>query len=399
MNQQIKKLYEISQKENRLIVGLMSGTSLDGLDVALCRVFGNGKMTKIDCLQFETVEYDEDFKKKVRRVFAKETVDFPYLCLLNEYIGRFHAELVLNCLQKWEINTEDVDLIASHGQTVMHVPSHQHDIEDMKNGTLQISDGDQIAFNTGIITVSDFRQKHIAAGGEGAPLALYGDAILFGNSGRDRIMLNIGGIANFTFLPASGNKSELFVTDTGPGNTLLDAYCKKYLSTNFDKDSLLAKKGVLNEELLKLLKSQPFFNLPFPKTTGPEIFNLTFIEKTLKIPSDPQEINHFDVLATLTKFSADTISEGITKMINSSSIEIFLSGGGAHNPLLVSMLEANLPYCKFQKSDVLGVGVDAKEAILFALLANELVSGNLEKSLNHNSNFPNITMGKISFPH
>src|SRR5690349_21092327 len=194
MKHHIKHLYDIARKRERIIIGLMSGTSLDGLDVALCAVTGSGIRTKVRVLRFETVDYHDDFKGEIRRVFAKKEVDFQHLTLLNVVIADHHARIVNQCLSDWNIPPASVDLIASHGQTVYHAPRVLHGLRNYPNATLQIGDGDHLARRTGILTVSDFRQKHLAAGGEGAPLALYGDYFLFSKPGSDRFLLNIGGI-------------------------------------------------------------------------------------------------------------------------------------------------------------------------------------------------------------
>jgi len=174
MHPNLKKLFRIASKESRLIVGLMSGTSLDGLDIALCKIGKDGLNTEFELVKFRTVSYDWDFKNQIKSVFAKRKVDLETVCLLNPWVADQHARFILNCLSKWKINPQEIDLIASHGQTIYHAPKSLHQNERYSNATLQIGDGDHLAFRTGIITISDFRQKHIAAGGEGAPLAAYG---------------------------------------------------------------------------------------------------------------------------------------------------------------------------------------------------------------------------------
>lgn len=216
MNPNLDHLFTIAQKPQRRIIGLMSGTSLDGLDVALCRLEGSGAATQVQVEQFATVPYTEAVKTEIRRVFAKSTIAFEHLCLLNPWLGLLHADMVLDCLRTWQIAPQQVDCIASHGQTVFHAPRSQHGKPDFPNATLQIGDGDHVAVRTGILTISDFRQKHVAAGGEGAPLAVYGDYLLFSKADEDRILLNMGGIANFTFLPGSLDVGAMFSTDVGP---------------------------------------------------------------------------------------------------------------------------------------------------------------------------------------
>jgi anhydro-N-acetylmuramic acid kinase len=401
MNTQIESLYRIAQKPSRNIIGLMSGTSLDGLDIALCEITGAGETTHVKVLRFSTVEYTDDVKVEIRNVFAKKTIDFQQLALLNAWLGNLHAKMVLDCLAQWNIHPSEVDAIASHGQTVMHAPKALHGQLKFPNATLQIGDGDHIAVTTGILTISDFRQKHVAAGGEGAPLAVYGDYFIFGKRSEHRILLNMGGIANFTFLPATMRAEDVFVTDTGPGNTLLDAFTRlNFPERAFDKDAAIARAGSVNVALLSALKSQPFFQQPFPKTTGPELFNIEYV-RAGQAQSDTANISVNDLLATLTRLSAETIADAIRLSLTNSNVavadcKIYVSGGGAHNPLLVEWLKQLLP-CSFSKTDDLGISGDAKEAVLFAILANETLAGG-RSDFGARRGIPSVSMGKISFP-
>jgi anhydro-N-acetylmuramic acid kinase len=401
MNKNITALYTIAQKETRKILGLMSGTSLDGLDIALCAVSGSGENTNVKILEFETISYSEDIKNEIRKVFAKKTIDFQHLALLNEWIGILHSGMINDCLSKWNISSSEVDLIASHGQTVLHAPKFLHQLEKFSNATLQIGDGDHIAVKTGIITLSDFRQKHVAAGGEGAPLAVYGDYLLFGKKGENRVMLNMGGIGNYTYLPASLNAEEVFVTDTGTANTLIDIFTKHYFpEKSYDKDAEIAQQGTVNQELLNELKKDDFFQKSFPKSIGQELFNFDFVQSAL-VKCGLENISASDLLATLTRLSAETIAEAIFFTIKNTPIpaedfHIYMSGGGTNNPLLVKWLKELLP-CQFHTSDDLGILSDAKEAVLFALLANETVSGG-DYNFGNGKGIPSVTMGKISFP-
>lgn len=371
----------------------MSGTSLDGLDVALCRFTGSGMQTKFELLEFETVVYDDFFREEVRQVFSKKMVDLEKLTLLNAYIGSFHGGLILQCLKKWQVKTASIDLIASHGQTIYHAPKHQHQQKNYPNATLQIGDGDHLAMKTGIITISDFRQKHLAASGEGAPLALYGDVILGSKKGENRVLLNLGGIANFTFLPADASFNGIISTDIGPGNTLIDAACRQYFDLPFDEDSKIAFSGKVNEELLSALKDHPFFAEELPKSTGPELFNLEYVQLTQQKLST-QNINPTDLISTLTVFTAEIIADGISKNFTADDLQIFVSGGGARNPFLIRTLQKLMPKSSIQNSEVLGLNADAKEAVLFALLANEAVAGE-PFAINQN---PAVLMGKFCFP-
>lgn len=399
MNENIKKIYSIANKPVKKIIGLMSGTSVDGLDVALCNFEGSGTATKIELLQFETVAFDAEMKAEVKSVFSKKQVDLEKLTLLNPWIALQHAAIINSCLKKWKIKNEDVDLIASHGQTIYHAPKKLHQQAKFGNATLQIGDGDHLAVATGIITISDFRQKHIAAGGEGAPLAVYGDYLIFGKAGENRILLNIGGIANFTYLPADMDVAKIFSTDTGPGNTMMDAYIQQFDKERyFDEDAALALQGKINEELLAGLKENSFFLQTFPKTTGPELFNLEYLITAQK-KSGILQLSKENIMATLNKFSADIIVEAIKKSYKGKhSFSIYTSGGGMHNPLLMQHIKTQLPDCKFYTTAELAIDPDAKEAVLFAVLANECICGDTATYEKGTAGVPAVSMGKISFP-
>ena len=397
MNLQIELLYKIANKPERWIIGLMSGTSLDGLDIALCRFRGNGRDTIIELKEFKTIPYDVTFKDEIKSVFSKQQVSLEKVCLLNPWVGLAHAQMILESLRSWNVKPEQVDLIASHGQTIYHAPKTQHGRPNFGNATLQIGDGDHLAVATGIITLSDFRQKHIAAGGEGAPLASYGDFLIFSKEGEDRIMLNIGGISNFTYLPASMKAEEVFSTDIGPGNTLMDALVQKSVSGKFyDEGAAIARKGTCNVRLLTVLKDNSFFDQPFPKTTGPEVFNLDYLERS-KQKAEAASLSLEDTMATLNQFSADIIAAAVKKCFDGKvNPKIYSSGGGVHNPLLMQNLKAKLPNCEFFSAADLGINPDAKEAVLFATLANECICGG-QTNFGSNS-IPSVSMGKISFP-
>jgi anhydro-N-acetylmuramic acid kinase len=389
MNANIEALYRIAGKHERTILGLMSGTSLDGLDIAVCKFSGSGKDTKLNVAHFTTVPYTEEFKAAVRKIFSVKAVDLEAVTLLNAHIARVHASLVLSALDSWKLSVTSIDAIASHGQTIYHAPKFLHPTSNYGNATLQIGDGDILSTATGIITISDFRQKHIAAGGEGAPLALYGDTILFSSATENRILLNMGGIANFTYLPA-GQTTNIISTDVGPANTLIDSYVKaNYNGLSYDANGDIASSGTINEAFVNAVLAHPFFNAAFPKTIGPELFNLDFIEaacKTVGIVS----MAHQDMVASLSYITARVIADGIHKVVGDANLElvIYASGGGIHNAYIMEQLQTMCPNASFKNLETLGVHPDAKEAVLFAILANEALAGS-----------PALSMGKISFPH
>lgn len=400
MNRHIEQLYLSAKKSSRLIIGLMSGTSLDGLDVALCRIQGQGTETQIQLLEFCTVDYDDNYKQKVKSVFAQRQVDLQQVTLLHPWIGILHGQMINQCLAKWQIKATDIDAIASHGQTIYHCPLRQHGLSEFGNATLQIGDADHLAVTTGIITVADFRQKHIAAGGEGAPLAVYGDYLFFTSRQENRILLNMGGIANLTYLPLTADSSAVFSSDIGPGNTIMDAYVQRYFAPlHYDKDSAIARQGKVNSALLDALQQHAFFALNFPKTTGPEVFNLDYLVDAQQ-RSSTQSLVHEDVLASVNFFSAKIIANAINDCAaNLGDFSVYASGGGIHNPLLMEHILSLCPRISvIQDTGKLGINPDAKEAVLFAILANECLVGGQQPFGNAAQGIPNVTMGKISFP-
>ncbi len=388
MNANIEALYRISGKSERTILGLMSGTSLDGLDIAVCTFLGSGTHTKLNVTHYTTVPYTEDFKAAIRKIFSIRTVDLEAVTLLNAHIARIHASMVLSALESWKLSASSIDVIASHGQTIYHAPKFLHPTSGYGNATLQIGDGDILSTATGIITISDFRQKHIAAGGEGAPLALYGDTILFSSETENRILLNMGGIANFTYLPA-GQTKEIISTDVGPANTLIDSYIKaNYNGLSYDANGEIASSGTINEAFVNAVLAHPFFNAAFPKTIGPELFNQDFIANALKT-AGIVSMAHQDMVTSLSYITARVIADGIYKVVGDTTKNIVMygSGGGIHNAYIMQQLQNLCPNASFKNLETLGVHPDAKEAVLFAVLANEALAGS-----------PALSMGKISFP-
>lgn len=397
MNRDIENLYKLAKKESRIILGLMSGTSLDGLDLALCHIKGSGKNTKLSILKHETIPYSSRFREDIKSIFAKEKVNLKTICLMNAEIAIMHSEIINDTLKKWGISSQEVDLIASHGQTIFHAPQERIQSFELPNSTLQIGDGDHIAVLTDIITISDFRQKHVAAGGQGAPLVAYGDYLLFSHAKENRILLNIGGIANFTFLPSQGTIENLVSTDVGPGNTLMNQYMLYCFNLPYDKNGTKAAEGKTSIPLLNALIDHPFFKQPHPKTTGPEEFNLNVIIQAQKV-SNTEYLDPEDVIATLVDLSVYGIAKAIRTIVTANiNLCIYASGGGINNPVLMKKLKKELAEFTIESTFQLGIPPDAKEAALFALLANETVAGDPIRFPKH-TGVPAICMGKISIP-
>jgi anhydro-N-acetylmuramic acid kinase len=400
MKSSIEKLHQISNKKSRIIIGLMSGTSLDGLDIACCKIEGSGKHVKVELLEFCTMPYPDQFQQRIREMISSASLSLQELTLMNTHIASIQANLVNQAMNKWRISKENVDAIASHGQTIFHAPEIFHQEKEVGNATLQLGDGDHIAKQTGIITISDFRQKHVAHGGEGAPLAPYGDYLLFSSPNKNRILLNIGGISNITYLPDNAEFKSVIASDTGSGNCLMDAWVRKNFSgQQFDLNGEIAAKGKVVPELLNEMMNEKFFALPIPKTTGSETFNINWIEQKLQ-ESSMQLLEREDVLATLNHLTAITICDCIKKVTSAThDCEIIISGGGIHNKTLILNISKLLPNVKISTANVMQINADAKEAILFALLANETLSGKEETFGEGNHALPNVSMGKICLPY
>jgi anhydro-N-acetylmuramic acid kinase len=378
---------QILNKQERLAVGLMSGTSMDGIDAALVRIKGSGFETKVQVIKFICLPYQPSLLARLESVgVSGSTRD---VCELNFLVGEAFAKAALAVILEAGCSTEDVDLIGSHGQTIYHNPPSS------KKGvpsTIQIGELDVIAELTGITTVGDFRTRDIAAGGEGAPLVPYVDYLLFHDSANVSIAQNIGGIANATVI--TENIEDVLAFDTGPGNMLMDKVVS--LATDgkdkYDKDGKLASQGSVNKGLLEKLLSHPFFAQLPPKSTGAEIFGK---DKALELYSlvKNKKLALGDLMATLLELTVESITLSYERFIlpEWNVSQVILSGGGARNPVLVERLKRRLSSVKLSTSEDYGIPSDAKEAVAFAVLANELISGNF-------TNLPSATGAKRRVP-
>ena len=400
MNPSIKKLADLAEKKTRLIIGLMSGTSLDGLDIALCEISWAGEETDVQLIEFVTIPYSDETRRELKRISSVEEVKLKEVTFWHTKLAHLHSEMILEALHEWKVNPGKIDCIASHGQTIYHYPARdQQNPTDAVNSTLQIGDGDHIAAKTGILTISDFRQKHVAHGGEGAPMAGLVDRILFTHPSETRILLNIGGIGNFTYLPPIDSSAKKpFTTDTGPGNTLIDSLMMHYFQKPYDEDAKNAFSGDLNEKLLNELLNDKWFDENKTKTTGPEYFNISWLkEKMRNAGIDYGEIQPEDVIRTASELTARTIVDSIqNQKIEGGNVSIFVSGGGAHNPYFMQRISEMLPDHSVKNISEIGFSADAKEAILFAVLANEMLAGG-GFEMETTEKKKKVNFGKISF--
>jgi anhydro-N-acetylmuramic acid kinase len=394
----MQKLIKVYNKQKRKVLGLMSGTSLDGIDICLIEITGNSFNTKFELIAYDEFPFPEGYKEFTLKnsIAGSGTVDD--ICKLNFVIARIYAKVVSDFLNKYKINKEEIDLIGTHGQTIHHLPNEDKLFEFSTTSTLQLGDPSVLAKLTGIITIGDFRPSDIALGGQGAPLVPFFDYLLFSAPDKNRALLNIGGISNITVLPQSGNSDNVLAFDTGPGNMLIDILSKKFYDIPYDKDSNFAKTGRLKADLLKrIIDIDNYIGKNPPKSTGRELYNDSFINAIIDLNAFKPE----DILHTFTFFTAYTIFYNYESFIKEKILldELFISGGGANNPLLVHYIKelfGNTVY--IGNTNELGINANAKEAICFAILANETVSGNT-------NNLPSVTgakektiMGKICLP-
>ncbi len=378
-------------KNNKLVIGLISGTSKDGIDAALVKLTGSGVDTKIELLKFICTPYNVEVRERLDNLLPSCTVQ--EISDLNFLIGEAFADAALVAANEAGFNIGEVDLIGSHGQTVFHNPPSRR---DGIPSTLQIGETSVIAERTGVTTVGDFRTRDMACGGEGAPLVPYFDFLLLSEKNKVKIAQNIGGIGNATVV--TENIEDVIAFDTGPGNMLMDRVIS--IATEgregFDKDGKLASQGVIQSDLLYKLIMDPYFSLPPPKSTGEELFGK---EMGLKLFSKVKngDIKLPDLLLTLVAFTVETIALSYERFIfpKWDVSEIVFSGGGCKNPVLMENLMDRLHGFKCSTTDNYGIPSEVKEAVAFAVLANELVSGN-------KTNMPRVTganswvpMGKI----
>lgn len=385
-------LKSLIDKNEKLVIGLMSGTSKDGIDAALVKLEGNGLNTQIELVKFICFEYQADVRSSLDNLAQGCTL--KELSDLNFLIGDEFAKAALSVIDQAGLSPSDIDLIGTHGQTVFHNPPSY---KDGTPSTLQIGEIDVIAEKTGVTTVGDFRTRDIAAGGEAAPMVPYLDYLLFRKPDKVSIAQNIGGIANATVV--TENIDDLIAFDTGPGNMLMDRIIQLHTKgkETYDKEGRLASAGKVNKELLDKLLADPYYSHPPPKSTGEELFGHEMVT-TLYTYIENEMITLEDMMATLLSLTVESIVSSYKNYIFSKwdIYEIIFSGGGCNNPILMDKLRTKLEPIKFSSSDDYGIPSDAKEAVAFAVLANELISGNM-------NNLPGVTgaqrkvpMGKIA---
>lgn len=391
-------------KEVRRVVGMMSGTSVDGVDAALVEISGTDSEPKVKLLAFENKPYPPQVREKIFSLFTPANATVDKVGYMNFLLGEIYAKSALSVIEKAGMKPEEIDVIGSHGQTIWHVP-----IPESPDGipvayTVQIGEGSVIAERTGILTVSDFRVADMAAGGQGAPLVPFSEYLLYRREKETILLQNIGGIGNMTVMPAGAKPRDVFAFDTGPGNMIIDAVISAVTGgeKTYDAGGETAAKGKVCNALLDILKEEPYYRQPLPKTTGREHFGVQYTEKILSWwKENPIPVE--DLLATVTDLTAYSIADAYERYVlpKYRASEIIVGGGGSYNATLLRfMKERFAPHgVAVRTQEDLGLSSDAKEAVAFALMADCCMRGKA-------NTLPSVTgaehpavMGKISQPY
>ena len=394
------RLSLISRKSQRRILGLTSGTSLDGVDLALTTISYVNQKPSPHLERFLNLPYPKVLKKRIEKQTQPSLSSVDQICTLHVELGQFLSDTVLETLRQWREEPVGIDCIASHGHTLFHLPKGRNWQGQPMQATLQIGDGDQIATRTGILTISDFRMKDLATGGAGAPLLPYVDFLLFSEEGKNRALHNLGGISNLTYLPESSDPRDVIAFDTGPANVLINLAVEYLIdpAMHYDPQGRIASKGNISIKLLEELLTHPYFAAVPPKSTGRELFGPLYFEEVLgkaerlKLPAE-------DMVATLTALTAYSIQHAYRNFLPCDQLsEIYFSGGGIYNQTLMRQIQTLLPHIRIRLFSELGMNPDAREAISFAILAHELLSGRAVTFPGITGSQSMTTLGKISLP-
>lgn len=393
-----RDLSVLRNKEKRLIIGLMSGTSADGIDAVLTEISGYGKEIKVKQLDFLFVPFGQQVRERIIRIGEGGFGGSGELCRMSNLLGSLYAEACLSLCEKAGVEPGQIDLAGNHGQTVWHMPETEEYLGYPVNGTLQIGEDARIAEALGCPVIGDFRVRDMAAGGLGAPLVPYTEFLIYRRSDKTVALQNIGGIGNVTILPRDCELEQVTAFDTGPGNMVMDALTVRLTEGKqaYDDGGKLAACGRVNQTLLQYLLEDPYLRKKPPKTTGREYYGKKYVEELVSFAAD-RSVSLLDCLATATRFTAESIAVGIENFSPEKPDQLIVGGGGSRNPVLLGHLKDCLPDCLVMTNEEAGYDSDAKEAAAFAVLANEALGG-------MTNNVPSVTgashpviMGKISY--
>lgn len=386
--------------DQRRVIGLMSGTSVDGIDAALVDINGCGTCTQVRQLAFVTLPFPPQVRRRILELAGGEIGGSRELCLLHVLLGQLFADACEAVCHAAGVPTDSVDLVGSHGQTLYHQPEAVPYLGTQVRATLQLGEASCIAERLGCPVVSDFRVRDMAAGGLGAPLVPYTEFLLYRDEGRNVALQNIGGIGNVTLLPAGCGLNQVIAFDTGPGNMVMDALAARISEgrLQYDAGGALAASATPDDTLLAWMARQDedYLSAPPPKTTGRERYGAAYVEhlwaKGRELGVEPRAI-----LSTAVQYTALCIGEGIARFSPFGlPHRLVAGGGGSRNPVLMDALRRRLPGVEVLVNEDLGLDSDAKEAVAFAVLANEAVNGLANNAPSATGAAHPVVMGKLS---
>lgn len=385
------------EKTSRLVVGLMSGTSADGVDAALCRITGHGTQSEIQQLNFVFQPFSSEIRQEILRLASGKSACAADFCKMNFLLGELYVEAVESLCAQAGIRSDEIDLIGSHGQTFWHIPQKEEYLGHNFRSTFQLGECSVLAQRFGCPVIGDFRVRDVAADGLGAPLVPYSEFLIYRSETECVALQNIGGIGNITCLPPACELKDVFAFDTGPGNMVMDAVLSELTGgkMTYDANGQFAASGTVDRGLLDRLMEDPYLSCKPPKTTGREYYGPGYVEKIMAY-ADKNHISDADLMATVTAFTAETIRYSIEHYFPIKPDRLIIGGGGSMNKTLVQDIAEILPGCKVMTNEDMGYDSNAKEAVAFAVLANEALFAGC-------NNVPTVTgaknpvvMGKIS---
>ncbi len=375
MAHQPGKLERLQRKTDRLVAGMISGTSADGVDCAITQITGTGSQIDIDVLSFVSIPYPDELREAVLRNSDASTSSVQELSQLNFRIAVEFAATARNACANAGIDVSDLDLVGSHGQTVHHVPETEVVAGVPTRSTLQIGDPSVLANLIGVTVIGDFRVADMALGGQGAPLVPYGDYALFSDRQINRVLLNLGGIANITILKAGGSADEVIAFDTGPANMVIDALMDRLFGQSFDEGGQRAHTGAVCEPLLDALLEDSYYRRSPPKSTGRERFGAPFVD-TLVERGRSRSCTDDDLITTASELTVRTVAGAIVEHagFGEGGFQLIVGGGGAHNGYLMRRLVQSFPGAQVSTTRDHGIDPDAREAVCFAVMAHETLN-------------------------
>ena len=395
----MKKIQELKDKKTRLCMGLMSGTSLDGIDAVMVRITGHGIQTEINEEKFKTYPYPSKVRQRLLEIVENNTLCIEEVCKMNFLLGNLFADAALKLINECGYTPADIDLIGSHGQTLWHAPVKENYLGFDISSTLQLGEGAVIAEKTKSLTISDFRVRDVAAGGQGAPLVPYTEYLLYGGKEHNVCLLNLGGIANITILEKDAPLSKLIAFDTGPANMLIDKAVSILTGGihTYDKDGEMASAGKFSADLFSFICENDNYTFsPPPKTTGREKYSASYVSKILNY-AKWHAISDNDVIRTLSEYTAWTVAYSIEHYSPVKIDTLIVNGGGASNPAIMAALKEKCRGCTVMTGWQAGINPDAKEATAFAILANEALFESENNAQGATGSSHRVVMGKFNF--